>query len=133
VSRHSVSVSTDFAGMESAGLPPPSRAGMAHATTVESDPAPISIETKDLKQTTVHRVNDMTLSSTTSSDSTRTSPAVVSKPWRPSVVQLGPLTGIAALLFAFLQIFATFAILWSSRGDLVKNWQYQPSVYLAVL
>jgi len=55
------------------------------------------------------------------------------QPWRPSIFQIGPLVGLAALLFVFLQMFATFGILTGSHGDLVSNWKYQPSVYLAVL
>jgi hypothetical protein len=56
-----------------------------------------------------------------------------SRPWRPSILRLGPLAGLIALLFSFLQIFASYAILAASHNDLVANWKYQPSVYLAVL
>jgi hypothetical protein len=51
-------------------------------------------------------------------------------PWRPSVFRVGPLVGLAALLFAFLQIFASYTILATSHGDPVKHWRFQPSVYL---
>ncbi|KAK5168607.1 uncharacterized protein LTR77_005916 [Saxophila tyrrhenica] len=57
----------------------------------------------------------------------------LSRPWRPSVFRIGPLIGLVALLFAFLQVFATCSILLASDGDMVKNWRYQPSVYLATL
>ena len=40
--------------------------------------------------------------------------------------------GLAALVLAFLQILASYAILAASNGDSVENWEYQPTVYLAV-
>ena len=40
--------------------------------------------------------------------------------------------GLAALLFAFLQILASYTILAASNGDLVQNWSVQPTVYLAI-
>lgn len=56
-----------------------------------------------------------------------------STPWTPSFLRIGPLIGLAALLFAFLQIFASYAVLKASHGDAVTNWKYQPNVYLAIL
>jgi hypothetical protein len=52
--------------------------------------------------------------------------------WRPSLLQVGPLVGFAALLFAFLQTLASYAILAASNGDLIDNWNVQPTVYLAI-
>jgi len=53
--------------------------------------------------------------------------------WRPSLFRIAPLVGLAALLFAVLQIAASFAVLKASDGDAVVNWGYQPTVYLAIL
>ena len=53
--------------------------------------------------------------------------------WRPYMLRLGPLAGLAALLFAFLETFAAYAVLKASDGDPVTNWEYQPTVYLAIL
>lgn len=72
-----------------------------------------------------------TVSSDSTSDEKVRQP--LSRACTPSVFRVGRLTGLAALLFAFLQIFASCAILLASDGDLVSNWQYQPSVYLAIL
>lgn len=52
--------------------------------------------------------------------------------WRPSFLRPGPLVGLAALLLAFLQILASYAILAASNGDIVGDWEVQPTVYLAV-
>lgn len=41
--------------------------------------------------------------------------------------------GLGALLFAFLQLVASYAVLKGSDGDEVVDWKYQPSVYLAIL
>lgn len=53
--------------------------------------------------------------------------------WNPSLLRIAPLTGLAALLFAFLQIWASYAILKASDGELISSWKYEPNVYLAVL
>jgi hypothetical protein len=53
--------------------------------------------------------------------------------WRPSVLRIGPLVGLAALAFAAAQIVASFAVLKASDGDAVAGWKYQPTVYLAIL
>ena len=55
------------------------------------------------------------------------------QPWSPSLVQAGPVAGLAAILFAFVQTFACYAVLRASDGDAVAKWKYQPTVYLAVL
>lgn len=48
--------------------------------------------------------------------------------WIPSLLRLGPLFGLGALLIAFLQLVASFAVLKASDGDEISNWKYQPSV-----
>lgn len=53
--------------------------------------------------------------------------------WRPSIVQIGPLVGIAALLLGVAQVIAAFGVLVAADGDRVSNWKIQPTVYLAVL
>lgn len=53
--------------------------------------------------------------------------------WIPSVLRAGPLVGLAALAFAVLQVFASYAVLRASDGDAVTDWKYQPTVYLAIL
>ncbi len=53
--------------------------------------------------------------------------------WHPTVFRLSPLSGLAALMFSLLQIFASYGILRASHGDPVTSWKYQPSVYLAIL
>ena len=53
--------------------------------------------------------------------------------WAPSLIRAGPLFGLAALLFAILQMIASYAILQASHHDAVANWKYQPTVYLAIL
>ena len=54
-------------------------------------------------------------------------------PWRPSFLRVAPLMGIAALTFTVLQAVASYAVLAASNGAEVKNWKYQPTVYLAIL
>ena len=61
------------------------------------------------------------------------SPRPKPRSWRPSVLRVGPLSGLCALLFGVLQIFSAYAILRASDGDAVANWKYQPTVYLAAL
>lgn len=53
--------------------------------------------------------------------------------WQPSIFHIGPLSGLLALLFAFLQIFASYAVLQASDGTPITSWKYQPTVYLAIL
>lgn len=53
--------------------------------------------------------------------------------WSPSILRIAPLSGIGALLFVFIQIFASYAVLATSHGADVKHWKYQPTVYLAIL
>ncbi|KAK3723539.1 hypothetical protein LTR37_001791 [Vermiconidia calcicola] len=53
--------------------------------------------------------------------------------WRRSMFRIGSLAGLAALAFAFLQIFASYAILAASDGQTVESWSYQPNVFLAIL
>ena len=36
-------------------------------------------------------------------------------PWKPSILRIGPLMGLAALAFAFLQTFAAYAVLKASE------------------
>ena len=48
--------------------------------------------------------------------------------WRPSLLRIGPLFGIGALVLAFLQILAAYAVLKASDGDTVSRWKYQPTV-----
>lgn len=45
----------------------------------------------------------------------------------------GTKLGLAALAFSFLQIFVSFAILQASNGTPVRDWKFQPNVYLAIL
>lgn len=52
--------------------------------------------------------------------------------WQPSLLRLGPLAGLAALILAFLLILCSYAILAASNGDLMQNWEYSPIVYLAI-
>lgn len=52
--------------------------------------------------------------------------------WQPSLFRLGPLAGLAALILSFLLILCSYAILTASNGDLVMNWEYSPTVYLAI-
>ena len=54
-------------------------------------------------------------------------------PWRPSVLRVLPLMGLASLTFTGLQIIASYAVLAASNGDEVQTWKYQPTVYLAIL
>lgn len=53
--------------------------------------------------------------------------------WRPSILRIGPLVGIAALLFAVAQVIAAYAVLVAADGDRISHWKIQPTVYLAVL
>lgn len=52
--------------------------------------------------------------------------------WHPSILQIGPIIGLAALLLAVVLILASYAVLAASNGDLVVNWEFQPTVYLAI-
>ena len=53
--------------------------------------------------------------------------------WRPSILRIGPLAGLAALLLSFAQIFAAYGVLKGSDGALVTSWKWQPTVYIAIL
>jgi hypothetical protein len=53
--------------------------------------------------------------------------------WEPSILRIGPLSGIVALAFAVLQICASYLILFISDGQPIHSWKWQPSVYLAIL
>jgi hypothetical protein len=55
------------------------------------------------------------------------------KPWTPSILRIGPLVGLLAIVLAFCLTCASYAILHFSDGELVTSWRYQPSVYLAIL
>lgn len=45
--------------------------------------------------------------------------------WRPSIYRIGPLAGLTALTFAFLQIFASYAVLKASDGAPLSAWKWQ--------
>ncbi|KAK5172819.1 uncharacterized protein LTR77_002939 [Saxophila tyrrhenica] len=71
-----------------------------------------------------------------SPDSLCHSSATVPSPkytWKGSLIRAGPLAGVASLVFAILQIFASFAVLAASNKQPVSSWTFQPTVYLAVL
>lgn len=68
-----------------------------------------------------------------SNKSKTSAPDRIRSTWRPSVFRVGPLAGLVALVFAFLQIFASYAVLQASNGAPIKSWRYQPTVYLAIL
>jgi hypothetical protein len=53
--------------------------------------------------------------------------------WKPSILRIGPLSGIVALAFAVFQICASYLILFISDGQPIHSWKWQPSVYLAIL
>ncbi len=53
--------------------------------------------------------------------------------WSPSILRIGPLIGLGALVLGLCQIVAAYAVLKASDGEPTVNWQYQPTVYLAVL
>lgn len=61
-------------------------------------------------------------------------PPTQSKPahWKSSVLYVGPLCGLGALLFAFIQILVCFAVLKASDNVPVAHWKFQPTVYLAI-
>ena len=48
--------------------------------------------------------------------------------WVPSILRAGPILGLIALVFATLQVVASYAVLKASNGDAVANWKYQPTV-----
>lgn len=82
------------------------------------------LPTKQVKE--IHSTDSDTLSS-------GARPKANLSSWRPSIARVGPLAGLGALLFAFLQIFASYAILKVSDRDPITSWKYQPQVYLAIL
>lgn len=43
--------------------------------------------------------------------------------WRPSILRYGPLSGLAALSIALLQLLAAFAVLKASDGQAVNSWR----------
>lgn len=53
--------------------------------------------------------------------------------WHPTVLRVGALSGLCALLFSTLQIFAAYAILSASHGVAVDHWRLSPTVFLATL
>lgn len=69
----------------------------------------------------------------TDKESIQESTKPIRSSWRPSIFRIGPLTGLLALLFAFLQIFASYAVLKASDKATISTWEYQPTVYLAIL
>lgn len=53
--------------------------------------------------------------------------------WQPSIIRLSALSGLCALLFSVLQIFAAYGILSASHGVAVDRWRLSPTVFLATL
>ena len=106
------------------------RSEEANLTTVLPTPSttlPIQQHSGKLTSRQVEKLRSDSTSSDTPISQTR------KIPWRPSIFRAAPLTGIAALLLAFLQVFASYAVLRASNGDRITNWKYQPTVYLAIL
>ena len=54
------------------------------------------------------------------------------RPWKPTLIRLGPLAGILAMCLALSCILASLGILMGSNGVSVEHWTVQPSEYLAV-
>ena len=53
--------------------------------------------------------------------------------WRPSLLQLRPLAGCAALSVSATCVFASLAILIVSDGQPIDSWPISPTVYLAIV
>lgn len=53
--------------------------------------------------------------------------------WRTKWNRVGPLLGLAGLIFTILSILIAFGILRASDSDYVSSWRYSPNVYLAIM
>jgi hypothetical protein len=53
--------------------------------------------------------------------------------WRDLLNLVGPVSGLAAIVLAVIQLVASYAVLQASHGALVSTWKWQPQVYLAIL
>jgi len=51
--------------------------------------------------------------------------------WRPGLRQL-PYAGLGALLLSLTGIVASIMVLLVSNGDPIRNWRFQPTVYLSI-
>ena len=49
------------------------------------------------------------------------------------MLRIGPLLGLAALIFSLIQIIAAYAVLVAAEGTRIEEWKVSPSVCLAVL
>ena len=52
--------------------------------------------------------------------------------WRPSLWRIRPLLGLLAIAVSITSLLISLAILTTSDGDVVDNWYFQPTVYLAI-
>ncbi len=90
-------------------------------------PQPISLPATEK----MYEIGITTVSSTSGSLAS-TGDAKANRPrhatWRPSALHIAPLIGLAALLLAFLQMFASYAVLQASDGAETRTWKYQPTV-----
>jgi hypothetical protein len=53
--------------------------------------------------------------------------------WTDLLTLVGPVSGLAAIVVAIIQLVASYAVLQASHGALVSTWKWQPQVYLAIL
>ena len=51
--------------------------------------------------------------------------------WTPTIWQIGPFSGIIAIIIALSCMAASLLILFASDGDLISAWDVQPSVFLS--
>lgn len=52
--------------------------------------------------------------------------------WRPTFWRIQPLIGMLALVLTIICLLVSFAILQASHGHATINWDFQPTVYLAI-
>lgn len=55
------------------------------------------------------------------------------RPWRMTLIRLGPLSGIFSMLLAVASIVASLGILVGSKGEDVRSWKAPPPRFLAIL
>lgn len=88
-------------------------------------------------QTPITRKDDVGVAATEkSSDSLSSSSCIgvhdVRRPWKQTIIRLGPLAGLFSMVVALASIFASLGVLVGSNKAAVENWAIQPSIYLAV-
>lgn len=71
-------------------------------------------------------------SSTPDAKDARTGCQSRGRPWRPSVMRFGPVSGILGMVLALASIIASLGILAGSDGQSVSNWSVPPSTLLAI-